>query len=134
MRWFALSLVLLLTGCSQNVHNKEAVRQGIINHLSARKGLDLDLSAMEVDVSSVAFRENEADATVSFRPKGGGAGGGMQMKYTLERKGNLWAVKSKVEASGSPHGAQDPQGGAGAGELPPGHPPMTAPPASGKGQ
>jgi len=133
MRMLALGLALLLSGCSRNVHNKEAVRQGIIDHLSARKGLDLDLSAMEVEISSVAFRENEADATVSFRPKGG-ATAGMQMKYTLERKGNLWAVKTKVEAGGSPHGAQDPQTGEGGGGLPPGHPPMTPPPASGKGQ
>jgi len=126
MHWLALCLPLLTIGCSQNVHNKDAVRQGIIDHLSARKGLDLDMSAMDVDVTSVAFRENEADATVSFRPKGA-KGGGMQMKYTLERKGNLWAVKSKAEAGGSPHGG-------GGGDLPPGHPPMNAPPASGQGR
>jgi len=60
---------------------------------------------MQVDVTSVSFRQNEADATVSFRPKGGGAGAGMQMRYVLERRGNRWVVKSKSEAGGSPHGA-----------------------------
>lgn len=77
---------------------------------------------MQVDVTSVSFRQNEADATVSFRPKGAGAGAGMQMRYLLERRGNRWVVKSKSEAGGSPHGAS-PAPGTRALELPPGHPP-----------
>jgi hypothetical protein len=120
------ALALFLVSCGGNIHSTEAVRQGVIDHLSSRKNLDLDLSAMDLQVTSVSFRENEADATVSFRPKAGNAQG-MSMRYTLERQGNKWVVKTKAEASESPHGAGSGQGGAG-GQLPPGHPPVQEPP------
>ncbi len=121
-----------LVSCGQNTNSKEAVRQGVIDHLGARKGLDLDLSSMDVDVTSVTFRANEADAMVSFKPRGSSGAGGMQMKYTLERAGSRWKVKGKAE-SGNPHGAA-PEGGAnphggGATEsrMPSDHPPIPTP-------
>ncbi|MCP5111282.1 MAG: hypothetical protein GY953_10645 [bacterium] len=108
---------LLLAGCASDIQNKEAVRQGVIDHLSANAGLDL--GSMDVEVTSVMFRENEADATVAFRPRGAaGAEAGLQMRYVLERSGGNWVVKSKAEAGGSPHGESP------GGEMPPGHPPM----------
>jgi hypothetical protein len=114
-------LTLLVAACGSNLHNKDAVRQGIIDHLSARKNLDLNMAAIDLEVTSVSFRENEADATVSFKARGS-SGSGMQMKYTLERAGSLWKVKAKAEAEGNPHGTTPqapPQG-----ELPAGHPPL----------
>ncbi|MBK5294070.1 MAG: hypothetical protein JJE04_20635 [Acidobacteriia bacterium] len=129
----ALTLLALLCSCSKSLDNKDAIRQSVIDHLSSRKGLDLDLKAMDVDVTSINFRANEADAVVNFRPKGAAGAAGMEMKYTLERKGDRWAVKSKAEAGGNPHAAPSPGGmsgdgaGGGAGALPPGHPPMMAP-------
>jgi hypothetical protein len=120
-------LILLLCACGGNIHNAEAVRQGVIDHLSGRKNLELDLSSMDLQVTSVSFRENEADATVSFTPKGGAAAA-MSMRYTLERKGNHWVVKTKSEAGASPHGAGAPEGAPGGGQLPPGHPPVQQPP------
>ena len=122
-RFFAAALMAalaVLSGCTRDIQTKEAVRQAVIDHISGRKGLDLDLSRMVVDVGSVTFRENEAEAMVSFQPKEGG-GGGMSMKYTFERKGNQWRVKGKAETGGSPHGQASPQPG---GELPAGHPPL----------
>jgi hypothetical protein len=124
--WTA-AVLAALAGCGGNVHSTEAVRQGVVDHLAARKNLDLDLSSMEVTVTSVSFRENEADATVSFRPKGGGAASGMSMRYTLERKGNRWMVKSKAESGSMPHGSGMQEGGA-SGQLPAGHPPVQEPP------
>ena len=113
-----LSAALLWVGCQRGAQTPEAVRQGVIDHLSSRPGLTIDINAMTIEVTSVSFRQNEADATVSFRPKGGGAGAGMEMRYTLERKGERWVVKGKAEAAGAPHGA-------GMGDsMPPGHPPM----------
>lgn len=109
----------LLLACGRDIHNKEAIRQGVIDHLSSRKGLDLDLSAMTLDITAVTFRENEAEAVVNFQPKGGGSG--MSMKYTLERQGNRWAVKSKAESGASHSGGVE---AAPPGELPPGHPPV----------
>jgi hypothetical protein len=126
----ALAAGFVLVGCGGDINNKEAIRQGIVDHLAARKGLDLDLSSMDIDVASVTFRGNEADADVAFKARGSQQSL-MQMKYTLEREGNRWKVKAKKD-TGTPHGgaAQEgasphpmpaPQGGE---ALPPGHPPL----------
>ncbi len=118
--------VVLLGGCSRNIQNQEAVRKGVFEHLSKKAGLDVN--SMQIDISSVTFRENEADAVVSFKPKGStDASAGMQMNYTLERKGNEWVVKGK--AGSSSHGAGSAMPGAGSAmpgagaEMPAGHPP-----------
>lgn len=128
---------LLAIGCTRtNVQSEAAVRQGVINYLNTKY---LSLSAMQVDVSSVTFRQNEADALVSFRPKGAdAAAGAMQIRYTLERKGNAWVVKGRG-AGADAHGTMPPTGmgqmppagmqmppAAGASKLPEGHPPMGA--------
>jgi hypothetical protein len=123
------ALALSLASCGGNVHSTEAVRQGVVDHLSSRKNLDLDLSAMDLQVTSVSFRQNEADATISFRPRSGNAQG-MSMRYTLELKGSRWVVKNKSEAGASPHGAGAGQGGGGG--LPAGHPPVQQPPPAPK--
>ncbi|MGD0014741.1 MAG: hypothetical protein ABSD56_09985 [Bryobacteraceae bacterium] len=132
----AISLVLLGCSGSRSVQNEAAVRQGVIDYLSQRS--DLNLPSMQVEVTSVSFRQNEADATVSFRPKGATAGMGMTMRYTLERQGNRWVVKGRGRgrSGAAPHGmGQMMPGGAGApaagtpagqggSGLPPGHPPI----------
>ncbi len=109
-----------MLGCSRNIQNEAAVRQGVIDYLSSRS--DLNLSQMQVDVTTVSFRQDEADATVSFRPRGGAASSGMQMRYTLERKGGRWVVKGK---GAGPHASAPPSGmpgQGGTGQMPPGHP------------
>ncbi len=145
-----LPLVLaavVLAGCGSNrgIQNEAAVRQGVIDYLSKRT--DLSLSAMEVNITSVSFRQNEADATVAFRPKGAPASSGMAMRYTLERQGNRWVVKGRghSQAGQQQHGAMPPgatppgqpaPGAAGAGgerALPPGHPPIGGGTPSGGG-
>lgn len=120
---------LLGLGCGRNIQTQEAIRRGVIDHLSKRSGLDVN--SMQIEVSSVNFRANEADAVISFRPKGvTDPGAGMQMMYTLERKGNQWVVKSKAGAGGgAPHGAGMSMPG---GEMPAGHPPVPAAPETGK--
>jgi hypothetical protein len=120
-----------LIGCGKNVDNKEAVRQGVINYLSKRS----DFLAMDVSVTSVAFRQDEATADVHFQAKGNSApGAGMNMQYVLERKGSEWVVKGRA-GSGNAHtglpqggGMPMPQGGSRSGsigampQLPSGHP------------
>jgi hypothetical protein len=112
----AFTIALVLMGCNRGLESKEAVRQAILDHLSQRG--TLNLSSMQVDVVSVAFRENEADVAVSFRPKGAGGSPGMTMNYTLQRQGNRWTVKGRSDGGASPHGAggQMPEG------MPSGHP------------
>jgi hypothetical protein len=121
-----LAVLLLLTACVRRNDTSEAVRQGVLDYLSTRG--NLNIAAMNVDVTAVSFRKDEADATVSFTAKGTPAGKGMVIRYTLTRKGDKWVVKDKPEPGVNPHGAAGGvPGGAPQGGLPPGHP-STAPP------
>ena len=64
-------------------------------------------------------------ATVNFRPKSNPEQG-MQMNYTLERKGKKWVVLKKAGSTSSPHGeATVAPAPAPTGDLPPGHPPVS---------
>jgi hypothetical protein len=122
----AILAIGLSGGCKRGAGNQEeGVRQGVIDYLAKRA--NLNVAAMNVAVTSVIFRQNEADAVVAITAKGGNAGQGMSMKYTLERQGDRWVVKDKAEAGGSPHSASgaNPHGGAAppmGGTMPPGHP------------
>ena len=132
--WAALLAILVMgvgVACKRSIDNQEAVRQAVIDYLSKRS--NLNVSAMNIDVASVTFRSNEADAVVAITARGAAPGQPMSMRYTLERQGDHWAVKGKADAGGSPHGAgaANPHGVAepsGAGELPPGHPAVSPTP------
>jgi hypothetical protein len=108
---------LLLAACSRkDIQNPEAVRQAVMEDLQARQAkTGVDLSSMKVEVPSVTFNRDEARASVSFLPKGGQ--GGMQMPYTLVRKGDKWEVTER----GTPHADALPKGAASQ-PLPAGHP------------
>jgi hypothetical protein len=127
-------------GCNRAPENKEAVREGVMEHLSKNSGLDL--KSMDVEVGNVTFQGNQATAAVSFKPKSS-PDAGMSMNYTLDRRGNQWVVQQKAGSGaaghgggmGAPDGAPPADSGAhapgatpppaGAGEaLPPGHPPV----------
>jgi hypothetical protein len=131
--------IALLSGCKKDIQNNDAVKQGVMNYLSKRP----DLLTMDVSVTSVAYRKDDATALVHFQAKGASsAATGMDMQYVLERKNNEWVVKGR--AGNSPHGTEStglPQGvppspnGGGSigampntrppsGALPPGHPPI----------
>lgn len=102
---------------------EEAARQGVIDYLTKRA--NLNVSAMNIAVASLACRENEADAVVSFTAKGGNPGPPMSKRYTLGREGDHWVVKSSADAGSSPHGGAAPPNGE---TLPPGHPPVGSAP------
>jgi len=111
------ALGLSLTACSKNIDTMEDVKKGVIAGIPK----DINLNGMDVNVVSVSFRGKEADALVAFAPKGGPAM--MNMKYTMERKGDVWTIKSRSTAA-TDHAAQDPTQGSPQ-ALPPGHPPAT---------
>ena len=137
----AVMSFLLLAGCNKDIQNQDAVRKGVMSYLSKRS----DLLAMDVSVSSVAFREDEATAQVHFQAKGNNSpAAGMTMQYVLERKDGQWVVKGRTGSNAS-HGASGSgvnavpgqgnlpgsldgmprvptPGGAGSTSLPPGHP------------
>ena len=134
-RFWALGAAILLMSasmaCKRDIYDQEAIRQGVIDYLSKRS--NLNVSGMNVSVTSVTFRKDEADAVVAFTARGANPGQPMSMRYTLERQGDHWLVKEKAEsganphsaAGANPHGTMAPPAG---GELPPGHPPVGSTP------
>jgi len=113
----------LLAGCSKNIQTNEAVKAAVVKHLSQNSSLSL--GSMDVEVTSVTFKDNEADATVGFKPKGAGAASGMSMRYSLEKKNGEWVVKKKAD-SGMGHGKAMPGTAPAppAGAMPSDHPPI----------
>jgi hypothetical protein len=113
---------LVLAGCAKNIDTPEAVKQGIIRDI----GKKVDVQNMDVSVDSVSFREKEATASVSFRPKGCDRSQSITMTYSMERQGDEWHVKDRNMQR---HEQAQPGTGAGAAPpiapgapLPPGHP------------
>src|SRR5882762_956185 len=153
MKRFAIGLGLLAAlcaacGCKKQQSDNDAVRAGIMQHLTAVG--TLNISAMEMDIRSVSINGNQAHAEVEFRPKTGGApGAGMQVAYNLEKRNGSWTVLKTQAAGGmiqhpnpnqNPHQNQNvhssslpnfndvlnPAGAPAQGALPPGHPPVTS--------
>jgi hypothetical protein len=124
-----LMVVLLLAACGRkNIENKDAIRQAVVEYLSARQAqTGLDMSTMDVNVLAMTFERDTARATVEFRVKNSQAG--MQLNYTLDRKGDKWVVEARQDG-GEGHGVVQPPSGSGTpgtGQLPPGHPSIPAP-------
>ncbi|MBZ5677483.1 MAG: hypothetical protein LAP61_24835 [Acidobacteriia bacterium] len=128
----ALIFTLLLAACARkNIENKDAIRQAVVEYLSARQAqTGLDMSTMDVNVLAMTFERDTARATVEFRVKNSEAG--MQLNYTLDRKGDKWVVQARQD-TGQGHGVVQPPSGTGdaptgTGQLPPGHPSVPATP------
>lgn len=96
-------LIVSLAACNGAKKSNDAVRQGVVDYLTA-KGFDIP-KAMTVTVTNVEVKGDQADATVSITPTGGAPAQGMNMKYHLEQKGEKWAVVGRQDSSASPHGA-----------------------------
>lgn len=84
------------------------------------------MAGMNVDLTSVQFNGDHAEAAVSITARGGPAGSGMNTVYSLEQKGGKWQVTGRKDAGGVPHG-----GGATPGANPHGGGAMPPPPANG---
>lgn len=113
-----LLLLLTVAACNRAPESKEAIREGIVEHISKNSGLDA--ASMDIVVESVKFEGNRAAAMVSFKPKSS-PDAGMSMNYTLERSGKKWIVQ---KTAGSGHGATSTPVAPADGALPPGHPPV----------
>jgi hypothetical protein len=96
-----LLLALSLAACNSARKNNDAVRQGVIDYLAQR---GLNVQGMDVSITNLEAKGNQADATVSIVPKGGDKAQGMSMKYHLEQRDNKWTVVGKESAGSSPHG------------------------------
>jgi hypothetical protein len=115
----ALLPLFYLAACHRSIQSDDAVRQAVLDTLTARG--DLNLQAMDVKVDSVQYNGSQADATVSFALKGN-KDPMMRMVYHLVQKDNRWVVASRADSAGhgsagmpggaNPHAGDSPQGGA----------------------
>ena len=153
MKRIALALgffaaLLAAGGCKKQQNDNDAIRAGIMQHLTGVG--TLNMSAMVMDIQKVSINGNQAHAEVEFRPKNGAPQGpGMQVAYNLEKRDGAWVVL-KTQATGgmiqhpdpnqNPHQKQDVHAGGlprfndvlnpvavpAPGALPPGHPPANS--------
>jgi hypothetical protein len=144
-----LAAFFVAAGCKKQPSDNDAIRAGIMQHLTSVG--TLNMTAMDMDIRSVSVNGNQAHAEVEFRPKNGAPGGaGMQVGYNLEKRDGTWVVQKTQTLGGTiqhpdpnqnPHKNQDVHPGAlpnfsdilnpsatpGQGALPPGHPPVNSP-------
>src|SRR5215469_8919792 len=122
-RFFATLLgatLLFTSACKSKSDDKEAIRAGVVKHLTSLNMLNL--SNMDINVTKAAVNGNQAQAQVEIRSKGGDPNAPpMQIGYTLERHGEEWVV---LKSTGMGGGMQHP----GPGEPPPGNTSRTMPP------
>jgi hypothetical protein len=115
--------LVVLAGCAKNIQNPDAVKQGVMDYLKDRAStMGLNVDAMDANITSVSFQKDVARASVAFVVKGMPGGGGMNMDYVLDRKGDKWVVRGRQVSPGNAHGSEALPGGAPQG-LPPGHAP-----------
>ncbi|HUI82299.1 MAG TPA: hypothetical protein VLY24_30460 [Bryobacteraceae bacterium] len=108
-----LALFLALTACNRGNQDINAIRQGVVDHLSGRS---LNVANMDIDIPSVQYHGDKADVTVVFKPKGVATAQGMTLRYQMEQSGGRWTVVNTQDSghSGSvPPGTQNPHGGGG---------------------
>ncbi len=146
----AVGLLAIFAGCKKQVSDADAIRSGINQHLASLK--TLNLSAMDMNITSFSVQGDQAQAQVEFKPKTGAPqGAGMQVSYSLAKQNGEWVVQTTQPAGGSiqhpapgenPHmneGAGVPSstgsmpnfrelvpGGGSSKALPPGHPPINS--------
>ncbi len=124
MKWVCWLLLAVCCGCARKAENTEAVRQAIIQRVSKSMSLD----QMDVNVTSVSFHGDQADAVVSFVPKGMPSSP-VTFQYNLERQGSGWVVKGHAQSANHGGGAMG-QGDPHAGALPSDHPAISGQPSS----
>jgi hypothetical protein len=86
--------------CKKQQSDSDAIRVGILRHLSSVG--TLNISAMDMDIRSVAVNGNQAHAEVEFRPKTGAPqGAGMLVAYNLEKRDGAWVVLKTQPVGGT---------------------------------
>lgn len=135
-----------LTACKKETSDNDAIRAGILQHLTSIG--TLNMSAMDMDMRTVAVAGNQAHAEVEFRARNSVSPvGGMQVAYDLEKRGGAWVVLKSQPLGGMQHPSTtqnpianqpvhsvpnfsellNPSGRApGQTTLPPGHPPVSS--------
>lgn len=145
----AVGVFVLLAGigaCKGQGNDRDAIRAGVLRHLTSIG--TLNMGAMDMDIQSVSVNGNQAHAEVEFRPKNSAPGAGMHVAYNLEKRDGAWVVLKTQSLGGmqhpdpgqNPHTNPDVHTGAmpnfneilgpsappAPGALPPGHPPVNS--------
>ncbi len=121
----AAALLLPAWGCRSGakLETEAAVRQALDRYLASRP--NINMQGMDLQIAGIQFRGEKALVDVVFRAKSGGdaQSGTLNMRYTLNRRGDRW----EVEPQSSAHGGMSPPAPSQPGDLPPGHPPVKKP-------
>lgn len=95
-----VALLLCTVACKSDTDYKEAIRTGVVKHLSSKQGLNVP--NMEITVTQLSVNGNQATAQVEIRAKGAeNSANTMNLSYNLEKRGNEWAVIKGTPAGGS---------------------------------
>ncbi len=134
-------------GCTKQESDADLIRDGINQHLTSLKTINLD--AMNINITSTSIQGNQAKVQVEFLPKAGApAGASMQVAYSMEKQGAKWVVQNSQPMGGmiqhpapgeNPHANatsssspnslpnfSDLVGSPSGSSLPPGHPPVNS--------
>jgi hypothetical protein len=118
------AMVLFAVACKSKTDEKEAIRTGVIKHLTALNMLNLN--NMDISVTQATINGNQAQAQVEIHAKGGdSSGNAMQIGYALEKRGEEWVVLKSTGMGGGmqhPGPGEAPPPGTTPGAMPPGHP------------
>ncbi len=80
----SLGIVISMASCHKVTSQNDLIRDGIRQHLVSLK--TINLSAMDINVTSVAINGNTAQAQVEYLPKSGAPpGAGMRVSYSMEK-------------------------------------------------
>jgi ketosteroid isomerase-like protein len=116
----ALGGMLLFAGaCKSKTDGKDAIRDGVVKHIAAMNGLNLN--NMTITVTQATINGDTAQASVDIRAKNGDPSAPpMQLVYQMQKQGNQWVVVKGQPTGGMQHpapGEVPPPG-----TMPPGHP------------
>ncbi len=90
--WTVFAVAVTLISCGGRMQTREAVERGVLKGVAAR---GINANSMDVSVTSVKFHGKQADAVVSFAPKGGRLSDGLTMRYTLDQRDGEWVITGR---------------------------------------
>lgn len=100
LRLALLAVLVGVLGCNSAQSDSDGIRDGINQHLTSLK--TLNLGGMDMNIMNVSIQGNQAQAQVEFRPKSGAPqGAGMQVSYSLAKQDGKWVVQSTAPAGGT---------------------------------
>src|ERR1700730_18753598 len=95
-----LGIVISLAACHKVTSQNDLIRDGIRQHLVSLK--TINLSAMDISLTSVAINGNTAQVQVEYLPKTGAPpGAGMKVAYSMEKRDGQWVVIKTLVAGGA---------------------------------